>query len=218
MARTEPKLSDLHPRLRERVLDLVRAHESAFPDRALCLIWGHRSTTEQIAAAQAGRSRIDPRRGRFGLHNYQPSLAADLWVYIEHEGTCETFFENRPARSLGLDLQLLKRGDFREFYLPLGKLAEMVGLEAGAMWRTLRDGPHVQLKKEDRIKALQSALNGRGFDCGEVDGKFGPKSRAAIEDAGHASGERWSVSRRQANLMPITPAHWRWLHEGIDLA
>ena len=218
MARTPPKLADLHPRLRERVGDLVIAHEQAFPERALCLIWGHRSTAEQTSAFTAGRSKIDPGSGRFSLHNYQPSLAADLWVYMEEGATGHAFFEGRPPKKLGLSLQLLKRGALRGFYIPMGKLAEMVGLEAGALWKTFRDGPHVQLAKEERIKALQSALNAKGFDCGFVDGDFGPMTKSAIRRAGISYGGPWSVSWRQRRLMPCSPALWSWLHEKDDTA
>ena len=106
MARTKPKLADLHPRLRERVADLVVEHERAFPERALCLIWAHRSTAEQASAFKAGRSKINPEAGRFSLHNYRPSLAADLWVYVEHSGSDQTFFEGRPPQSRSLALRL----------------------------------------------------------------------------------------------------------------
>tara|TARA_R110000824_G_scaffold131166_4_gene293103 strand:+ start:4363 stop:4998 length:636 start_codon:yes stop_codon:yes gene_type:complete len=211
-------MADLHPRLRERVSDLVIAHEQAFPERALCLIWGHRSTAEQTSAFRAGRSKIDPRSGRFSLHNYHPALAADLWVYIEESATDHTFFEGRPPKALGLRLQLLKRGALRGFYIPMAKLATMVGLEAGALWRTFRDGPHVQLKKQERIEALQCGLNEKGFECGLVDGDFGPKTKGALRLAGIASGGAWSVSWRQRRLMPCSPALWSWLHEKDDNA
>ena len=124
-----------------------------------------------------------------------------------------SFFEGRPPRELGLSLKLLNRGDLRQFYIPFGELAESVGLEAGALWRRFRDGPHVQLRKDDRIKALQSALNKTGFDCGLVDGDFGPKTKSALAQAGAASGLPWRVSWRQRRLMPCSPVFWAWLHK-----
>ena len=213
MARTQPKLSDLAPRLRALVGDLAIAHDRAFPERALCLIWAHRSVNEQRAAHRAGRSKIDPDAGRYSLHNYKPALAADLWVYLEPSGSSATFFEGRPPKALGLALKLLNRGDLRAYYMPLGRLAELVGLEAGALWRTFRDGPHVQLTKTDRIKALQEALAAKGFSAGAIDGDCGPKTKAAIKAAAKAAGISGRVSWRQSRLMPISPALWEWLHD-----
>jgi peptidoglycan hydrolase-like protein with peptidoglycan-binding domain len=35
-------------------------------------------------------------------------------------------------------------------------------------------------KKEPNIKAVQSALNAHGYDCGAADGIIGPKTTAAM--------------------------------------
>jgi hypothetical protein len=83
-------------------------------------------------------------------------LAADLWVYTE--AADDTFYENRPPKDLGLELQLLQKGSLKRWYIPMGHLAEMEGLEAGALWRTFRDGPHVQVPKRQRIVMLQRVL------------------------------------------------------------
>ena len=40
----------------------------------------------------------------------------------------------------------------------------------------------------DRIKALQQALNALGYNCGNVDGKFGPKTQAAVKKFQKAMG------------------------------
>lgn len=212
MARTEPILSDLHPALRRLVKRLARYHRQANPDTSVCLIWAHRSTNEQQKAHKAGRSKLDGVK-RFSLHNYRPSLAADVWVYTGGDEETPNLYEGRPPKAHGLDLQLLQRGSLRAWYIPLGKLAEDVGLEAGALWRTFRDGPHVQMVKSARIKALQQVLQDRGYAPGPIDGDVGPKTMAAIHVAGVASGVTWHVSRRQSRLMPIHPDLWAWLHE-----
>ena len=208
MARTLPKMSDLVPRLREKVEKLAELHEAAFPERALALIWGLRTAAEQRAAYKAGRSKLDGVK-RFSLHNY--GLAADLWVYTGDHDEDHAFFENRPPRDLGLKLQL-KRGALSMYYRPMGKLAEEAGLEAGAFWR-MGDGPHVQLNKHDRFCALQEALNNAGYHCGEVDGVIGKMTKKAIEAASGDSGKPWRVSWRASRLMPLRPELFRWLVE-----
>ena len=35
--------------------------------------------------------------------------------------------------------------------------------------------------KGDYVKPLQILLNGRGYDCGTVDGSFGPKTLSAVK-------------------------------------
>lgn len=208
MARTPPVLSDLHPWLAERVEALADAHRQARPETSLALIWAHRSPAEQKAAHRAGRSRLDGVR-RFSLHNYLPALAADLWVYTSSEDGSVPLYQGRPPRGVGLDLQLLQKGSLRRWYLGMARLAVDQGLEAGALWRTLKDGPHIQVPKRDRLRLLQEALGARGYACGTPDGVMGPLTRSAIERAGEDFGGGHLARGR---LFPVVPAFWAWLH------
>ena len=209
MPRTSPCMTDLHPWLRRRVYELADLHEAAFPERSLALIWAHRTPQEQYSAYLAGRSKLNGRT-RFSLHNYFPSLAADLWVYLDATGLDGVFYEGRPPRGKYSRLCLLKKGDFKNYYLPLAKLGKEAGLEAGAFWRRLRDGPHFQLPKKARFTACQQVLRERDFYHGKLDGIIGPRSLAAILDACDSSGINGIAKRRQ--LMPVTPELWSWLH------
>ena len=92
----------------------------------------------------------------------------------------------------------------------LAKLGKEAGLEAGAFWRRLRDGPHFQLPKKARFTACQQVLRERDFYHGKLDGIIGPRSLAAILDACDSSGINGIAKRRQ--LMPVTPELWSWLH------
>ncbi len=214
MARTPPRLADLHPRLADAVVSLSEAHQAANPGTALTLIWGIRTPAEQQHAFKAGRSKIDGVK-RHSLHAY--GLAADLWVYTNAGG--DRLYENRPPKSEGLELQLLQRGSLRRWYIPLGKLAETVGLEAGALWRTFRDGPHVQIgPRLERVKLLQTLLADRGYACGPADGDCGPRTKAALQAAGAAAGVEWRVGWRQSRLMPCHPAIFRWLMAEHEVA
>ena len=208
--RTPPRLEDLHPWLRWRINDIAVSHRISLPDASLCLIWGHRSVEEQKAAYAAKRSKLDGVR-KFSRHNYRPSLAADLWVYTGSDDDDPILYEGRPSKKEGLSLPLLQKGSLKRYYIPLGALAREAGLEAGALWRTFRDGPHVQVPKKERMKLLQDVLNSRGFDVGVADGIIGPKTKAGIEKAADLSGERGYF---RSSLMPVTPALWAWLHEG----
>lgn len=201
--RTQPKLDDLHPWLRERVVALSESHRTTNPGTALCLIWGIRSAEEQQKAYRAGRSKINGTT-KFSLHQY--GLAADLWVYTEAQEP--VLYENRPPKADGLDLQLLQRGSLKRWYIPLGHLAEMEGLEAGALWRTFRDGPHVQVPKHERMVLLQDALNGRGYNVGDPDGVVGPKTRSGIQSA---ASEAKLSGQKNGRLMPVRPELWHWI-------
>ena len=181
------------------------SHRAANPGTALCLIWGHRSLAEQQAAYKAGRSKINGKT-KFSLHNFKPALAADLWVYTE--AADDTLYENRPPKDLGLELQLMQKGSLKDWYIPMAYLAEMEGLEAGALWRRFRDGPHVQVPKRQRIVLLQQALAYNGYDVGAVDGILGSKTKKGIEGAKVESG----IKARAGGPMPIHPDLWEWLH------
>lgn len=93
----------------------------------------------------------------------------------------------------------------------MGHLAEMEGLEAGALWRTFRDGPHVQVPKHQRHLILQDGLNAAGFCAGEPDGVIGPMTRAAISRASMESG---LDGARNGRLMPVRPELWHWMMGG----
>lgn len=205
--RTPPRLEDLHPWLRWRINDVAVSHRISLPDASLCLIWGHRSVDEQKAAYAAKRSKLDGVR-KFSLHNYLPSLAADLWVYTNSDDDDSILYEGRPSKKEGLSLQLLQKGSLKRYYIPLGALAREAGLEAGALWRTFRDGPHVQVPKRQRIVMLQRALTDNGYDVGGVDGILGAKTKKAIEGAKVESG----IKARAGGPMPIHPDLWEWLH------
>tara|TARA_R110000751_G_scaffold31106_3_gene79142 strand:+ start:931 stop:1572 length:642 start_codon:yes stop_codon:yes gene_type:complete len=207
--RTKPYLSDLHEWLRWRVNEVAVVHGIANPCTSMCLIWGHRTLGEQNAAYRAGRSKLDG-INKFSLHNYLPALAADLWVYSgDEDGECEALYEGRPPKGAGLSLELLQKGSLRRWYIPMGRLAKTVDLEAGALWLTFRDGPHVQVPKAQRMMLLQDVLNSKGFDVGASDGIIGPRTRSAIQAAKKESG---LVDPFKSRLMPVSPKLWAWLH------
>jgi len=207
VARTPPKLADLHPRLSNAVVHLAEAHRDANPGTALCLIWGIRTPEEQQRAYAAGRSKIDGVK-RHSLHAY--GLAADLWVYTNAND--QRLYQNRPPRDAGLELQLLQRGSLRDWYIPLGRLAMTEGLEAGALWRGFRDGPHVQIgPRLERVKLMQALLSQAGFDVGPIDGIDGRRTDGALADAGQSGSCKWRVPWRQRRLMPCHPEVFRWL-------
>lgn len=209
MARTAPKLSDLHPRLAAAVERLADIHRDANPGTALCLIWGLRTAEEQRKAHAAGRSKIDGVK-RHSLHAY--GLAADLWVYTNAGDV--RLYENRPPKGDGLELQLLQKGSLRQWYIPMGNLCSEAdpALESGALWRTFRDGPHVQIgPRSERVKILQELLAEKGYDVGPIDGDDGPRTRKALSAAGSDSGCKWRVPWRQSRLMPCHPDVFLWL-------
>ena len=207
--RTPPAIGDLHPDLQSAVWEVAERHEAVYPERSLCLIWAHRTPEEQHEAWRSGRSGLDG-YVRYSLHNYCPAFAADLWVYTSG-CECAKLHINRPPRSEGHELQLLQRGSFANFYRPLGMIAERCGLEWGGRWRRLRDGPHVQLPKQRRVLLVQEALQAAGFQPGPLDGIDGRRTALAVAAASGVADINGIPTKRQRQLMPLTPPLWAWL-------
>lgn len=206
-----PRLDDLHPWLRERIANLARAHQQRYPDRSLALITTWRSHAEELDAIAKGTSELSP--SQYSLHGYRPCLACDVWVYTDGPEVDGVLYEYRPDRDAGATLRLMQRGSLSDYYEPMGELAERHGLEWGGRWRTLRDGPHVQVPQAERIRLLQEALRSRGYYLdGLVDGLYGPRTERAVERATEDSGVGYLVGWRQRRLMPVHPDVWAWLH------
>lgn len=130
-------LNDLHPQLRAKYLELVPLFKAAAPGRTLVVTCTYRSVAEQLALYREGRTE---RNGVWVVedgskvvtycdgslakseHNYQPARALDVAVTVGGKITW----------------------DYRE-YLPIGLVADKVGLVWGGNWSHLKDYPHLQL-------------------------------------------------------------------------
>lgn len=206
---TEPRLQDLHPWLQAPVKLIAEQYAEEHPTRRLCLIWAHRTPVEQAKEFAAGHTKLDG-VNRFSLHNFLPSLAADLWIYEGASTEMVPLFEGRPPKELGLDLILMQPNAFKDYYLQMAELVERKGLEAGAKWARFKDGPHVQLDKSARPRLAQVMLREFGTYSGVEDGIFGPKSRAAAIHAATKLGVHPTETflHGQQPLFPLHPKLW----------
>lgn len=205
---TPPRLDDLHLRLAWELAWLARSYLAQSEGWALALVWGHRTLDEQIEAVDEGHSSLDPRRGAYSLHTYYPALAADLWLY---EGVSEpALYEGRcPDGKLVLTGgKALRR--YREQVEHLWPEA----LHWGGDWST-PDAPHWQLERPERLRLLQTLLAEQGHGPGDLDGVWGPATRAACQRAAESLGvDEWEAS---CGPLPVTPALWRSLHEAAGV-
>ena len=215
--RPAPRLSDLHPELAQRLIQTAIQHERSHPNLSLAIIWTVRTVEQQQKAFRLGRTHISGADGRWGLHNYGRSgvpccPAVDVWIYMTRAPE-SLLYEYRPGDDhsklilLGPTKRVWKR------YKALGDLAVMAGLESGTHWPRLKDGPHIQLTRKDRIKALQMILNRVGEYALAVDGIDGAKTMDAVRSEGSRLSMPWRVSWRQRRTMPLPPDLWVKLHE-----
>lgn len=216
--RIPPRLNDLHPEMRVRLIQMAIGHERQSSLLSLALICAVRSQDEQISAYKRGRSHIDGVK-RFSLHQYGSSelgncMAADVWIYMVSSRPDTVLYEYRPPKEDGAKLILMGPYDrVWPRYERLGSIGEDCSLEWGGRWPRLRDGVHFQLPRRDRIVALQKVLNDA---CGaglKVDGIDGRKTFAAIKAAGRGYDVAYRVSWRQRRIMPLPPKLWNRLFE-----
>jgi hypothetical protein len=141
-------------------------------------------------------------------------LAADIWIYLVRGKPETVLYEYRPPKEDGARLILMGPYDrVWPRYEKLGALGEEAGLEWGGRWPRLRDAPHFQLPRYDRILALQRVLNDA---CGtglKEDGIDGRKTLAAIKTVGRHFELPYRVSWRQKRIMPLPPTLWNRIFE-----
>ncbi len=110
-----------------------------------------------------------------------------------------------------IDVNLFRDGKYLTSftdYEPIGVIARELGLEWGGNWKSLRDGPHVQLFdsaclggsiRREVGAQWQRYLVKAGRDVGVVDGYPGAKTLAALKlETGHDA---------------LTPEAWRALYD-----
>jgi|SRR6266850_2720825 len=124
---SERRLSEVHPRLASLIRQLAGLHAAEFPDNALRVTQGLRTWAEQDELYAQGRTApgeiVTKAPAGHSQHNF--GLAIDI-VPLDNHGV--PIWDNT--------LPVWKR---------LIALAQGLGLESGAIWKTLKDYPHLQL-------------------------------------------------------------------------
>ncbi|WP_223423793.1 lytic murein transglycosylase [Alcanivorax limicola] len=95
-------------------------------------------------------------------------MRASLLLPSGHQGPAFLVYDN---------FRVIMRWNRSEFYaLSVGHLADRI-VGAGALSRAPVDAPRLH---RDQVKVVQTTLNDKGFEAGEVDGILGPGTRAAL--------------------------------------
>lgn len=146
-------LAQMHPWLRERVVLALAAWRAAAPaGESIRLVESVRSLATQQRYHAEGKSRADGVT-RYSLHQFAPSLAADVAV-------------TRGGKYVASASDAA--------WQRWGSAAEATGLEWGGRWKGLVDCPHVQVPLSQRARLVQRAVGVA------VDGDWGPKTQAAV--------------------------------------
>ena len=124
-------------------------------------------------------------RGTDGLFYYYGHLS-ELRVRTGQTVTCTDVIgiEGSTGHSTGSHCHYEIRGGFfkgAKVYDVCSK-SGIPNVEGGTYDDGYRPG-NAPAKKEPNIKAVQSALNAHGYDCGQADGIIGPKTTAAMVKA-----------------------------------
>lgn len=151
-----------HPWLQDRVARVLAAWRkgAASTGEGIRVTESVRTLEAQQTYFAKGASRADGVHA-YSLHQFSPALAVDCIV-----------FEGKHVPPSVSD----------EKWQRYALAAEAERLEWGGRWKTLIDGPHIQIPLNQRVTLLQEALSRKGFAC-TPDGDLGPKTLAAIQAA-----------------------------------
>ena len=123
---SEARLQTCHPDIQAVCRELIKQYDFA-------VLEGHRGETAQNMAYQSGNSNV---RYPNSAHNKTPSLAVDIAPYPIDWGNLERFRE------------MVYRFDAVAGVLrAAGKITSR--FEYGAFWKSFKDFPHVEIKKEN---------------------------------------------------------------------
>jgi peptidoglycan L-alanyl-D-glutamate endopeptidase CwlK len=125
LAKSEAKLSGVHPTLRAKAVELIKKAHAAGVN--ILITQGYRSIDEQNELYAQGRTKpgniVTQVKGGYSYHNY--GLAIDFAVYAKDGKTI----------NWNVDKDWMK----------VGEIGESLGLEWGGRWTGFKDYPHFQL-------------------------------------------------------------------------
>ena len=225
-------LDRAHPRLAGLFSRAAGVYSRKHPTRAIRIVTSTRSEDAQLRAFKAEKSKIDP-RVKPSRHNFEPSLALDLWIYKVPRGKQPIggFWQVKPPgdagaelilspstswgydriqfeyRRLGYELQSWQDGEHEEARLVWGG-SWKEGSEIDR-WRLPRffDGPHVQLSSRFCVQEVQRMLSEvLAPDPGAIDGLFGPKTRASL--AGFCAAKDIPLDLVPGRKFPLKIGAW----------
>lgn len=134
------RAKQLHPAVRDEVINLVTEVEKGFPPNiAVRIVQGLRTVEEQNALYAQGRTKpgsiVTNAKGGSSFHNY--GLAIDFAILIDKDG-------NGTYDELSWDIKKDNDKDGIADWLEVVKVFEAAGWEWGGRWSSIKDYPHVQ--------------------------------------------------------------------------
>lgn len=134
------RAKQLHPSVRDEVINLVTEVEKGFPPNiAVRIVQGLRTIDEQNALYAQGRTKpgniVTNAKGGSSYHNY--GLAIDFAILIDKDG-------NGTYDELSWDIKKDNDKDGVADWLEVVKVFEAAGWEWGGRWSSIKDYPHVQ--------------------------------------------------------------------------
>lgn len=139
-AKSEERVKNLHPQVRDEIKRLIERAEAGLPKHiAIAVPQGLRTVEEQNALYAQGRTEpgnvVTNAKGGSSFHNY--GLAFDFCLLIDRDG-------NGVFDETSWDIRKDVDRDGLADWLEVVKLFEEAGWEWGGKWASIRDYPHLQ--------------------------------------------------------------------------
>lgn len=159
---SQNRAQNLHPKVRQDVIDTINLAEAQFPSTvAIRIVQGLRTIDEQNALYALGRTKINPdgksaRKplgnivtnaiGGKSYHNYGLAIDFALLYDTDNNGTYET---------LSWDMVKDFDRDGQADWMEVVKVFKSRGWEWGGDWKSIKDNPHFQKTFNHSIAQLQ---------------------------------------------------------------
>lgn len=158
------RAKQLHPAVREEVINLITEVEKGFPANiAVRIVQGLRTIQEQNILYAKGRTAdgniVTNAKGGSSYHNY--GLAIDFAILIDKDS-------NGTYDELSWDIKKDNDKDGIADWLEVAKVFEAAGWEWGGRWSSIKDYPHVQKTFGHKWQELLVKHNQKDFIPGNT--------------------------------------------------
>lgn len=159
-----PRIMELHPKLRQEVIDLIDKVETGFSKAiALRVVQGYRTIEEQDRLYAQGRTAKGPKvtnaKGGSSFHNF--GLAIDFALLYDKDG-------NGTFETLSWDIAKDGDADGKKDWQEVIDVFKAAGWSWGGEWHSLKDYPHLEKSFGLSLKELRRRYDAKLFTDGYV--------------------------------------------------